>query len=327
MNRNNTNTRTAAQTKNTNRRRRQRGAGRRRSFRAWVLLFILGVLLVLSLTVFFKIESVYIVGTDIYDPVELAEASGVMPGDNLFRIDKEEISANLVNKYPYIDSVEISRKLPPVVEIQINQSIPGGAVKEGDEYVLITKDGKVLERGIMYIAEDVPLVIGLDTTGWQPGEYLGQWSRTAKPENETESQKNQREEADSQNKKKAEEVEKSLTTLSYLFEAIESSGFLNITNVDISDRLNIKIMYENRLLLDIGSEAYLAYKLELLNEIINKKLEPDERGILFAADAQNKKVIFRPVEGDIRNFGEKADDTQQELEESDTESGNEEPKQ
>ena len=327
MNRNNTNTRTAAQTKNTNRRRRRRGAGRRRSFRAWVLLFILGVLLVLSLTVFFKIESVYIVGTDIYDPVELAEASGVMPGDNLFRIDKEEISANLVNKYPYIDSVEISRKLPPVVEIQINQSIPGGAVKEGDEYVLITKDGKVLERGIMYIAEDVPLVIGLDTTGWQPGEYLGQWSRTAKPENETESQKNQREEADSQNKKKAEEVEKSLTTLSYLFEAIESSGFLNITNVDISDRLNIKIMYENRLLLDIGSEAYLSYKLELLNEIINKKLEPDERGILFAADAQNKKVIFRPVEGDIRNFGEKADDTQQELEESDTESGNEEPKQ
>jgi cell division septal protein FtsQ len=278
------------------RRRRRKRAGKRTLHHFLLLTFFLGAGLILCLTVFFKIEAINVIGSDKYDPLELARVSGVVEGDNLFRISPKAIEENLVSSaYPYIESIEVNRQIPATVEIVVTQSTPSGMVKEGDSYVLITRDGKVLERGLLFIPENIPLIIGLDTHDVQPGEYLGMFTKQPSAIGETEEQTTAREEADEANEAHAAAVKASLVMVEYLFRAMEESGFLNITNVDISDPLNMRIMYENRLLLELGSEADLAYKLELVKAIIGEKLEPDARGTLHADNVKSKKVVFSPA--------------------------------
>lgn len=286
-------------------RRKRRRTGRRTIHHVLLLLFFLGAGLVLSLTVFFKVEAVNVIGTDKYDPLELAKVSGVAEGDNLFRISKEAIIANLTGPYPYIESVEVSRRIPSTVEITVTQSVPSGAVKEGENYVLITADGKVLERGTIYIPENIPLIKGLDTTGVEPGGYLGAWEKEPVSEAETEEEdaerkaelKEARLARDAEKAAKAKTVKDSLVMVEYLFKAIAENDFTSITNVDVTDRLNMTIMYENRLLLELGTEADLPYKLELIRETI-ASLPADARGSLDASRAMSKRwVVFAPVEG------------------------------
>jgi cell division septal protein FtsQ len=283
-----------AQAANAGRRRRRR-AGRRTLHYFLLLPFFLGIGLILCLTVFFKIEAINVIGSDKYDPLELARVSGVVEGDNLFRISAAAIEENLVGlTYPYIESIEVNRRIPATVEIVVTQSTPSGMVKEGEDYVLITRDGKVLERGLLFIPEDIPLILGLDTRDVQPGEYVGTFTKQPVAIGETEQQTTAREKADEENEAHAEEVKASLVMVEYLLRAMEESGFTSITNVDITDPLNMRIMYENRLLLELGSEADLTYKLELVKAIIQEKLEPDARGTLHADNVKAKKVVFTP---------------------------------
>ena len=278
------------------RRRRQR-TGRKTLHYLLLLIILLSAGTILSLTVFFKIEAVYVVGTDKYDPLELAAASGVVEGSNLLRIDKDAIAANLIGPYVYIDSVEISRRLPATVEIAITQSVPAMAVKEGDSYVLMTREGKVLERDTLMIPDHIPLIKGLDTRLWTPGMIVGTPAPEPPPSVglETAEQTAARAERNLLREDDALRAKESLVMLKYLFDAIETSGFGEITNVDVTDRLNMKIMYENRLLLELGSEIDLTYKLEFLQLIIKNRIVPDARGVLHAGDASNKKVVFSPA--------------------------------
>jgi hypothetical protein len=273
------------------RRRKRRRRGRQRLHFILLALFLVGLVLILSLTVFFKIEAVYVLGTDKYDPELIAADSGILIGDNLLRIDREDVAARIMEKYPYIASVEVQRRFPPAVEITLTQSVPDGAVRIGDEVALITAEGKVLERGKILIPESVPLVIGVTVDGpgepeegeaeedapivrTEPGGYLP----------ETESEK--------------------LGMLRNLLTAIEETGFTSITNVDLSDRLNIQIIFENRVLLKLGVEADLAYKLQYVRGVLETlaKEEPgqDTRGTLDVSEVGevDKGALWSPRFGE-----------------------------
>jgi cell division septal protein FtsQ len=313
-----------AQAANAGRRRRKR-AGKRTLHHFLLLTFFLGAGMILCLTVFFKIEAINVIGSDKYDPLELARVSGVVEGDNLFRVSQKAIEENLIGAaYPYIESIEVNRRIPATVEIVVTQSTPAGMVKEGDSYVLITRDGKVLERGLLFIPEDIPLIIGLDTQNILPGAYLGTWTKQPVATGETEEQTAAREKADEANEAHAAEVKASLVMVEYLFRAMEESGFRSITNVDISDPLNMRIMYENRLLLELGSEADLSYKLELVKAIIQGKLEPDARGTLHADNVKSKKVVFTPAHDYEPPDGSTSGELTEELRENDSAAAGEE---
>ena len=163
--------RAKAQAENS-RRRKKRRRGRRTLHFTALILFLIAAGAVLSFTVFFKIEEVRVVGTDKYSPDEVAAATGIQKEDNLLRIDKAAITEKLLGKYPYIESVEIRRKLPPAVEVIITQAQPEAAIPQGDQVVLINREVKVLERGILLVPDNIPLVKGISVTGVAPGGYL-----------------------------------------------------------------------------------------------------------------------------------------------------------
>lgn len=270
-------------------RRKRRRRGKRTLHYLLLLVFLLVVGAVLSMTVLFKIERVDVVGVDRYTPDEVAAVSGVLEGDNLLRINKREIEENILTRFPYIDSVQVRRRIPTSVEIAVTQAQPVGAISLEDEVLLIDRAGKVLERGLVMVPEGTPLVKGIDASGVMPGETLGAYTPPVKKKGEELTEAEKAEQA------RAEETQEKLLMLRYLLEAMEASGFENLTNVDLSDRLNIRIMYEGRITLELGSEMQLEYKLALVKSVLENNIGPDEVGTLDATDAARSRVVFSPA--------------------------------
>lgn len=241
---------------------------RRRSNRTLYYILITVILLAagitLSLTVFFKIESVTAVGVDKYPPDDVVAKSGIQTGGNLFRVDSAAVRDKLKAEFPYIDEVELRLKLPNEIQLEVTQCKPGGALLDNGEYLIITREGKVLERGLLFIPESIPLIKGIDTGGAQPGKMLGQNSTDA------------------------------LIMLDYLYKAADETSFGEITNVDLTDIYNMKIVYENRLLLNLGTESELPAKLNFLKETIANRLPDDAEGLIDASDI-SRSLIYTPM--------------------------------
>ncbi len=68
------------------------------------------------------------------------------------------------------------------------------------------------------------------------------------------------------------EAEERLRMLTYLVDALEHR-LPDVTQVDLTDRLNIQIVYQDRLLIQLGSEGDLEYKLQFVTYALENSVE------------------------------------------------------
>lgn len=125
------------------RRRHRRGLG--------ILYKLLSVLLisaaiVVALIMFFKVDEITVSGGTSYSADEVIAASGIEIGENLFLLNKYEISDAIIEKLPYVSSVSIRRKLPNTLQIQIADSNQGGVIQQGGAYWVVSSEGKLLGK-------------------------------------------------------------------------------------------------------------------------------------------------------------------------------------
>ena len=267
---------------------RQGNAKRRRRRRHgnYILYYILLVLLlvatgvVLSLTVFFKIETVTVVGTDKYPNNEMVQRTGVVIGENLFRIDTRTIEKNM-REYPYVEGVEIRRNYPPEVVVTVTEATPMAVVEMNEGYTVISTSGRILETGLGEPPASLPLVTGLRMPG-RPGEMVG------------------------------EDAQEGLNTLRYITQALASVGFDSVQAIDLSDRLNIVLVYSDDITIELGVENDLDRKLKLVAEVLENQLEHSFKGTLYAdtvgkvwADPEDQAQIL-PVDLDEYVFDEES---------------------
>lgn len=112
--------------------------------------------------------------------------------------------------------------------------------------------GKVLETGVLALPESTPRIVGLPTgLVYSTGSYL-------------------REEVGS------EALMEELQALKIVYEELNANGFTDITYYDVSDTLNIEVMIEDRLLLMLGSENDMAYKVGFIRKVLDAKESGDE---------------------------------------------------
>lgn len=146
-----------------NKKRRLKNSVRNALISITLLLALLAVGAVLSLTVFFKIETINITGSGMYSTEDIKAYCMVDIGDNLFLIDKEKCAENLEQRLPYIYDVEITRELPSGLDINIIEAVPSYMIKNDDEsYTLLDDRFKVLENGSAEKAADA---IEIQNTG------------------------------------------------------------------------------------------------------------------------------------------------------------------
>ena len=113
---------------------------------ALILAVILGVFGYLCLTFFFRIETVVVTGGSMYAPDALIARSGIETGGSMFTVNASAADAAITMKYPYIKEVRVRRHLPSTIELEMTEDTPYYYLYLGGEYFVLSGELRVLER-------------------------------------------------------------------------------------------------------------------------------------------------------------------------------------
>ena len=102
---------------------------------------------VFGVAIFFKVGRIEVQGNTIYSAAEIASASGIQKGDNLFTLNKEAAAGSIKASLPYVETVSIIRFLPDKIVIEVKESDATFAVTTDTNTTwLINSVGKALEQ-------------------------------------------------------------------------------------------------------------------------------------------------------------------------------------
>lgn len=254
----NVNSRQRSPQSNTRRKRKKKNYS---IYYFFVFILMAVAFVVLSLTVFFNINKITITGSSVYSEQEIFDAAEVKVGDNLFRKKISVMEQNVMNKLTDIDNVKITRCLPSQLHMEITPSVPTANIEYEAQYFIISKNGKVLKDKLDFPEENLLLIKGYDPVNCKINTIL------------------------ESNDKYKDEIIKSI------FEAIENNSFEGITQIDITDRLNILLLYNDRIEIELGSSLDLNYKITFVKTIIDGNIAKDFEGKIIMRGDSGVSVI------------------------------------
>lgn len=215
------------------------------------VLFIAAIIFaILSVTVFFNVETAVVKGSSKYTVEQIIEASGINGGDNMIRKNMGKAEGKITSQLIYIETAEVKRKLPSTVEIAVTPCVETACMQKDGGFFVVSETGKILK-----LSEDVQegLIIFY---GANPAENMDVGMKFAsEDENKTE-------------------------VIYDLLSRRDSEFVSKITSFDVTDRLNISCVYEDRINIELGVISEIDYKFRLAEEIITTKISPDSRGQL-----------------------------------------------
>ena len=150
------------------------------------LITILAIALAFSLgvSIFFKVETITVSGTNRYSAWTVAEASGIQKGDNLLFFGRAGAQVRIKQALNYVENVRIGIKLPGTVNIFIEEVPVVYSVKDHDgNWWIMTSDGKLLEKANGAEAGNHTVIEGVVLNDPTEGEQATAWE--APPELDT----------------------------------------------------------------------------------------------------------------------------------------------
>ncbi|MBQ3557785.1 MAG: FtsQ-type POTRA domain-containing protein [Oscillospiraceae bacterium] len=214
-------------------------------------------------TVFFRVENVEVTGNIRYDAAQVEQASGVSRGDNLFGLNKYDTAARIRRTLPYVESVNIRRRLPDTLILNLNECAAAAQFSNGEGGWLISASGKLLDWS------DAPhclRVVGMDPVLPEVGTAL-----TVKPEYQTR--------ADG---------------MIALLQALQELDMLSrATRLDLSSITCIRMELDDRFTVKLPVSGDFSYLLAAMDKAI-QSLEPFERGSLDLT-VKDYTVVFSPA--------------------------------
>lgn len=218
---------------------KQRKAKKRRKITPFLIVvsvFIFAAAVYLCLTMLFNVDRINIEGNTLYEELDLIETSGIEKGENLFEVDTVYAEDKLYSVYSYIEEVEVKRAFPNAVNIKIVEAIPFSVIEEADGYTLVSAGGKVLERGLEEVPREMLSVRGLSTIT------------------------------------STEDDIKRMDLMKKIIGTMQKLGMENYNFLDLSDTLEITMIYDNRVKVNLGNELEMDYKLQFADNVITEKL-------------------------------------------------------
>ncbi len=217
------------------------------------LIIMVGVILAIlfSMVIFFRVETIQVVGTSYYSQEEILGVCGVSTGDNLLTLSRGKISSSIMAPLKYVDSVKVSRQLPNTLIIQVTESKPRYAVQDTNgNYYLITAQGKVVEQISVGSSKEFTMVEELVI---QP-PVIGEDVQIYAEEGDETRAKGQ------------------LTAMKGMLTAIEDASLgRHIASVQIPSSFKISLWYEDRFLVELGNTTRIDYKLEYLKTVVERE--------------------------------------------------------
>ena len=139
------------------------------------LLTVLAIcaVIVVAMTLFFKVGTIVVDGNGRYTDQEVEEASGVRTGDNLLLLNKYAVDRRLREQLPYIEDIHISRKLPDTLLVEVTEFTTTYALPRGEMVWLMSGTGKIVDACTAEEAEGLPAIDGLDLPELAVGVWIG----------------------------------------------------------------------------------------------------------------------------------------------------------
>lgn len=213
---------------------------------------------VLSLTVLFKTEKIAVEGSTHYTEQQVAQASGLALGENLFLSDKESGGKRVEQALPYVEKAEVGIKIPDTIVIKVTEAKPAYLIAQGDDFVVISTQGRVLERATKNTF-DAPIIKGCEITKTKVGE-------TAQIKDK-----------------------KMLSILNAITQSLQKNKFEGIKEIDVTDAAAISLNYSNRIKIILGTPEDIDYKIRTAMAIISEKLAQTDMGVLDVSSCNSGK--------------------------------------
>ncbi len=225
----------------------------------YLLIFIICVLVlfVLSRTVLFNINEYIVSGNERYSTEEILDAGKLKIGRNMYNLNIDNAEARIKDELIYIEEVELLRKLPDKLIVNITEAVAYACCEyDNGRYCVISRGGRYLETEQLSIRENLILIDGMELTGVALGEDF-----------------------------KSKDENKELIILD-LLKVIDEICPNKITYIDLTDRTNIKMVYDGRIDIEFGSSLDYEYKLRYIVTIIEENLDETAEGRLIYHSAQ-----------------------------------------
>lgn len=228
-----------------------------------VCLLVAAVFTALSLTVLFRIEIFTIQGESRYSQEEIVSSSGIAAGENLFLSKKADAEANLIKRLPYLETADVSIKLPNEIVITVTEAVPACLFSWDGKTLLLSDKGKILDIDPSSYPENLPLISGLNIVSAELGEDVAYENADAS------------------------------AILEELINAMAAYQLTDVKEIKFTDSLSVTLNYQDRILIDLGVSTRLEEKIQMAAYVVTNELDTDDTGTLtLSSDAS--RASFKP---------------------------------
>ncbi|MBR3868410.1 MAG: FtsQ-type POTRA domain-containing protein [Clostridia bacterium] len=243
------------------------------------------LLYLLSAFVFFKVESIEVIGTpdengeslpgsSYYSSEEIVRVSGVNTGDSLVLVSKKNTKDSIEKLLPYIGNVKVQRKYPSTLRLVVEDTSAVYALDAGGGYTILNEEYKVLS-----VTEKMPLgsakIVGISVVNAEIGTIAEFTDEAYK------------------------------TRLDTIREKFKKSGITDITKINVENIANVSITINGRFTFILGTLTQLEEKLSMASKTMETEIanNPDARIIIDVKDPERSYVRddYSPVENEYES--------------------------
>lgn len=202
-------------------------------------LVLVGALVVSAYTFLFPVKTITVEGNSRYTAQEIIDASGIQTGDNLLGLNSGEIENNVRISCPYIHGVTLGRKLPNRAVLTVTEGAPVLAFYQNGEYLLVNGRYELMEQNSSPMGGTV--VHGFTAVSNGVGKEVSLQPTEVK------------------------------TLLNSIVAALEKNGVTQITQMDLREVTNIRLLFADRHVWELGNAEKLDYKIEFGTQISKRE--------------------------------------------------------
>ena len=137
-----------------------------------ILSLFIAIFFILSTrTNFFHISQIIVKDNQVVDDEKVIMASGIITGENIFKINIKKAEKNLL-LHPYIKHVDIRRKLPNKIVINVTERKEALIVDYIGSYLYVDDESKILNILTEKKEDKLPEIIGLKINNPSVGSTL-----------------------------------------------------------------------------------------------------------------------------------------------------------
>ena len=241
---------------------------------AVVMTLLMAASVVLACTVFFRVESVQVVGVERYTVEEIQAVASVEKGSNLILTPGEQVAGRLYKNLPYVDHVEVQKRFPTTLRLVVTEAVPAAVVPASATVEMTGEDGKIIPTvavtGEMWIIDPKGRLLEPADEAAQ-NQYITVTGVAA-------FEPAQGEIIDVENPNQKD-------SLLGLLQALESEGMLaNVTDIDASLTTEISMVYDGRITAKLLSNTDFVRKLRIFEEVVALTGEHEHRTVNLKGD-------------------------------------------